>query len=70
MSYNKLYNWLAHCRVCGSAREHQSAKSKSLRFNFSRGLRIFSLSHTPDKVKKCLLWSPDVVSEDNIFRVR
>ena len=31
--------------------EHQSAESEVLRFDSSRGLRMFSLSHTRDKVK-------------------
>ena len=35
----------------GSVVEHQSAESEGLRFNSLRGLRIFSLSHTPDKKK-------------------
>ena len=35
----------------GSVVEHQSTESEGLRFNSSRGLRIFSLSHTPDKKK-------------------
>ena len=32
--------------------EHRSAESEGLRFNFSWGLRIFSLSHARDKTKK------------------
>ena len=32
--------------------EHRSAESEGLRFDFSWGLRIFSLSHTHDKTKK------------------
>ena len=35
----------------GSVVEHQSAESEGLRFNSLMGLRIFSLSHTPDKKK-------------------
>ena len=35
----------------GSVVEHQSAESEGLRFNSLMGLRIVSLSHTPDKKK-------------------
>ena len=40
---------LAHCRV--SVVDHRSAESEGLRFDFSWGLRIFSLSHARDKTK-------------------
>ena len=34
--------------------EHRSAESEGLRFDSSRGLRIFSWSHARDKTKKHL----------------
>ena len=40
---------LAHCRV--SVVDHRSAESEGLRFDFSWGLGIFSLSHARDKTK-------------------
>ena len=38
----------------GSVIEHQIVESKGLRFDFSWGLRIFSLSYAHDKKKKHL----------------
>ena len=44
---------LAHCRVSVAQwLEHQIVRSKGLRFDSSRGLRIFPLSYTRDKSKK------------------
>ena len=46
---------LAHCGVLvADWLGHQSVESEGLRFNSSWGLRIFSLSHTHDKMKKQL----------------
>ena len=38
--------------LCGSVIEHRCAESEGLRFDSSRELRIFSLSHARDKTKK------------------
>ena len=49
---------LAHRGVSvGQWLEHRSAECEDLRFDFSWGLRIFSLSHARDKTKTsfCLL---------------
>ena len=37
--------------LSGSVVEHRGAESEVLRFNSSQGVRIFSLSHTCDKMK-------------------
>ena len=42
--------------LCGSVVEHRRAESEDLRFDFSWGLRIFSLSHVCDKMKNIFLY--------------
>ena len=42
----------AHCGVSVAQVEYQSTESEDLRFDFLWGLRIFSLSHACDKMKK------------------
>ena len=42
--------------------EHQSAESEVLRFDSSRGLRMFSLSHTRDKVKNIFLYFDNCIT--------
>ena len=46
---------LTHCGVSEAQwLEHESTKSKGLRFDSSWGLRIFSLSHARNKMKKTI----------------
>ena len=42
-------------RLCGSVIEHRNAESEGLRFDSSRGLGIYSLSHARDKTKNIYL---------------
>ena len=63
---------LARRSLCVSVVEYRSAKSEDLRFNSSWGLRIFSLSHARDKMKKILTLSPTGLSltfTDNMERL-
>ena len=43
--------------LCGSVVEHRSAESEGLRFDSSKGLRIFSLSHVRNETKNNFLYS-------------
>ena len=46
---------LTHCGVSEAQwLEHESTRSKGLRFDSSWGLRIFSLSHACNKMKKTI----------------
>ena len=42
--------------LCGSVVEHRSAESEGLRFDSSKGLRIFSLSHVRNETKNNFLY--------------
>ena len=47
-----LYRIWTHDLCCTGSVLYQLSQSKGLRFDSSKGLRIFSLSHVHDKMKK------------------
>ena len=49
---HELYEPLSSLSLSGSEGEHQGMESERLRFDSSWGLRLFTLSHACDKIKK------------------
>ena len=60
---HELYEPLSSLSLSGSEGEHQGMESECLRFDSSWGLRLFTLSHTCDKMKNIFFYHNNCMSD-------